>query len=371
MKNYIYPFFAIALLLSSCGGGSNDKQAELEKLKAEQKEINEKIKTLQAELAKDKPKDNSKATIVQTTEVSNTPFSHYLEVRGRIDSDKNVMLTAKSPGTITKVYVTEGQQVQKGKILAQVESTIIEQGIAELKTNLDFATNMYKKQEKLWEQKIGTEVQYLQAKSTKESLESKMASLKEQLENTRIIAPFSGTIDEVNIREGEVAAPGVPAIRIVNPSEFEVMAEIAEAYITKVKEGNPVVVYIPDLKDTVKSKISNVSNVINRTNRSFTVEVDLPEALSKSLKANMIALLNIEDYKNKEAVVVPINVVQHSETDGEYVFVAVDGKAEKRTIKTGQTYGNYAEVLSGLSAGDKVIVTGYQDLVDQQAIAFN
>jgi RND family efflux transporter MFP subunit len=311
------------------------------------------------------------ASVVQIDTVESKPFAHYIEIQGRVDSDKNVNLTAKTSGTITKVYVTEGQQVRKGQVLAQIESTIIEQSIAELRTNLDLATNLFNKQQKLWDQKIGTEIQYLQAKSNKESLERRMASLKEQLEHTRIIAPFEGTIDEVNIKEGEVAAPGLPAIRIVNPSDFKVIAEIAESYITKVKVGDKAVVQLTDLDKTVEGKVTTVSRVISPTNRTFLVEVNLPASVSKEVKANMIANLNIQDYQNKDAVVVPINVIQNSEEDGDYVFLAENGKAVKRTIKTGRTYRNDAEVLNGLKAGDKVIVTGYQDLVDQQSIAFN
>jgi RND family efflux transporter MFP subunit len=197
-----------------------------------------------------------------------------------------------------------------------------------------------------------------------------MASMREQLELTRIVAPFAGTVDEVIIKEGEVAGPGAPAIRVVNPSDFKVIAEIAEAYITKVKEGNPVQVLLPDLNDTITAKVSTVSKVINQNNRSFVVEANLPASVAKSVKANMIAYLNIEDYKNPAAVVVPINVIQHSE-EGDYVFVAEKDKAVKRPVKVGNSYHTEAEVLSGLQAGEKVIVTGYQDLVDQQAIALN
>lgn len=370
MKNFIYTFFAASILLSSCGGGSEDKRAELENLKKQQKEINSKIQKLQAELSKGEEKKGN-AAIVQTDTVQAKPFVHYVEVQGRIDSDKNVNLTAKSQGTITNVFVTEGQNVKKGQILAKIESGILEQGIAEIKNNLEFATNLYEKQQKLWEQKIGTEIQYLQAKNNKESLERRMASMREQLELTRIIAPFDGTIDEVNIKEGEVAAPGMPAIRIVNPSDYEAIAEVAENYITKIKVGDKALVQIPDLNKTIESKVSTVSRVINRTNRTFMVEVEIPASLSKEIKANMLAYISIEDYKNKDAVVVPINVIQHSTTEGEYVFVAENGKAIKRPVKIGITYNNDAEVISGLKPGDKVIVTGYQDLVDQQSIALN
>lgn len=371
MKNFIYTFFAASILLSSCGGSeSGDKRAELENLKKQQKEINDKIQKLQAELNKGEEKKGS-AAIVQTDTVQAKPFVHYVEVQGRIDSDKNVNLTAKSQGTITNVFVSEGQNVKKGQVLAKIESGILEQGIAEIKNNLEFATNLYEKQQKLWEQKIGTEIQYLQAKNNKQSLERRMASMREQLELTRIIAPFDGTIDEVNIKEGEVAAPGMPAIRIVNPSDYEAIAEVAENYITKIKVGDKALVQIPDLNKTIESKVSTVSRVINRTNRTFVVEVEIPASLSKEIKANMISYISIEDYKNKDAVVVPINVIQHSTNEGEYVFVAENGKAIKRPVKIGITYNNDAEVISGLKPGDKVIITGYQDLVDQQSIALN
>ncbi|MDQ3535937.1 MAG: efflux RND transporter periplasmic adaptor subunit [Bacteroidota bacterium] len=370
MKNSYYKVLVVAFVVAACG--PQDKAAELEKLKKEQNEITARINVLEQELkgAGDETA-NQRAAVVQLSTVESVPFVHYLKVQGRVDSDKNVLLSARSSGTIIKVYVSEGQQVKKGQILAQIDASILESSRTELQTSLDLANNIFERQQKLWDQKIGTEVQYLQAKNNKESLESKLASLQEQIQLTKIIAPFAGSIDKIHIREGEVAAPGAPAIRIVNPSDFKITAEIAENYISRIQKGNNAIVQIPDLKATINSKVITVSRVINPTNRTFSVEVKLPDSLNQHVKANMISYLNIEDYRNEDAVVVPIKAVQQSEAEGNYVFVAENNRATLRPVKLGQTYQNNAEIISGLQAGEQIIISGQQGLVDEQLIAFS
>lgn len=370
--NYLF-FGGILFLALACGATeSADKKSKLEALKKERAELDDKIKALEAELKPGGETDSAaeKAARVQVATVKELPFIHYIKVQGRIDSDKNVMLSAKAAGTITRVYVNEGQSVHRGQILAQIDSDVLKRNLAELETSLSLAENLFERQKNLWEQNIGTEIQYLQAKNNKESLEKKIASLNEQMQQTKIIAPFNGIVDEVRIKEGEVAAPGVPAIRVVSPSDFKVTAGIAENYITRIEKGYNVIIELPNLDKQVKSKISTVSRVIDPANRTFQIEVSLPDEVSKLVKANMITYINIEDYKNEDAVVIPVNAVQFSNEGSDYVFVAENNRAVSRPVKIGRTFNNDAEILSGLKPGDKIVVAGHRNLVTNQAIAY-
>lgn len=374
MKTSIYLLFAMAFVFTSCG--SPDKKAELEQLKKERNEITLKIEQLEDELKASGVSDSAvqekrNATLVEVATVKEAPFVHYISVQGRVVSDKNIVLTAKTAGTVTNIYVDEGQSVTRGHVLAQIDPDLINRSIAELQTRLDLANTLYERQKNLWEQNIGTEVQFLQSKNNKESLERQLASLQEQLQQTKIIAPFSGVIDDVFIKEGEVSTPGIPAIRIVSPSDFKIRAEIAENYISVVEKGNNVTIELPAYEKAISSEVSTVSRVIDPSNRTFLVEVNLPDSVSKGLKANMVAYINVEDYKNTDAVVIPINAVQFSDEGDDYVFVAENNKAVMRPIKIGKTYDNDVEVLGGLKSGEKIIVTGHRSLVDEQAIAYN
>lgn len=372
MKNTLYLLFLTAFVFSGCG--STDNKAELEQLKKDRDQLSAKISELEAELAASDTADaaqGKQATMVNVAAVQQMPFVHYINVQGRVVSDKNIMLSAKTAGTIKKIYVDEGEAVQQGQVLAQIDPDLLNRSMEELQTSLSLATTLYERQKNLWEQNIGTEVQYLQAKNNKEALESKRASLQEQLQQTKIIAPFSGIVDDVSIREGEVAAPNTPAIRIVSPTEFKIRAEIAENYIAVVEKGNTVMVRLPNYDESIPSRVTTVSRVINPTNRTFQIEVSLPDSVSKNLKANMVVNVGVEDYRNQEAVVVPINAVQFTDDGSDYIFVAEGKKAVMRPIRIGKTYNDDAEVLSGLKPGDKIVVTGHRNLVDNQAIAFN
>lgn len=379
MKFIINHFFfcAIIFLAFACGTSENtDKAAQLEQLKKERDEITLKINQLEAELLASGTMDSTdqkdqNATRVQVTTVQKAPFVHYITVQGRVVSDKNIMLTAKAAGTIIDIFVDEGQFVRQGQVLAQIDPDILKRSMAELQTGLNLANTLFERQKNLWDQNIGTEVQFLQAKNNKEALERKIASLNEQLQQTKIIAPFAGVVDEVSIKEGEVAAPGVPAIRIVSPSDFKIRAEIAENHITRVEKGNNVMIELPDYDKTIQSEVTTVSRVIDPANRTFLVEVNMPDSISKRLKANMITYINIEDYKNTDALVIPINAVQFSDEGNDYVFIAENNKAVMREVEIGKTYNNDAEVLSGLKPGDQIIVTGHRNLVDDQSIAYN
>jgi membrane fusion protein, multidrug efflux system len=363
MKKIIYSICVISgiIFISSCG--SPDKKAKLAELKKQQAEIAAQIKVLENEVGKDSA-TNEKSQMVQVSTASPVNFTHYIEVQGRVDSDKNIMLSPRSMGTVTKVFVTEGDRVTKGQVLATQDASIILKGMEQAKTGVEFARTVFEKQKKLWEQKIGSEVQYLQAKNNKEQAEAALANLQEQYQLTKFIAPFDGVVDQVNLKEGESPSP-MSGIRIVNNSEFKVVAEIAEFYISKVKAGDEVEVQLEGLAKNIKAKVTTVGRTINVMNRTFLVEIKIPS--SAEIKSNMIANVRILDYKNPKAITVPVNAIQQSE-QGDYVFVAQNNKAVKKSIRIGQTYKGQAEITQGLEKGDLVITVGNNDLVEGQPV---
>jgi len=359
----------IAAFIASCSS-TVDKKAELDKLKKQRDQISEQIRLLESEL---KLTDSSsvKLTDVKITEVQVSEFSHYLEVQGKVDGEDNVAVAPQMPGVVTAVYVKEGAAVKKGQVLAQLDDNVLKQQIAGLQQQLDFATNLYNKQKSLWDQKIGSEVQYLSARNNKESLEKNMATLREQLEMYKIKSPINGTIEEVGVKVGQMASAGMlPVFRVVNFSSAKVLADVAEVYAARIKPGNDVRVYFPDFNEEIASKIGFTSKYINPTNRTFQVEIRLGPG-KVDYRANMIAVVRIRDYFQKEAVVLPVNLVKESQS-GKYVFVASQesGKwfARKKMIELGQTYNGLAEIKSGIGAGEKVISTGFNSLVEGQPI---
>jgi len=286
MKKLILSFVTISIL-ASCG--SPDKQSRLDKLKKQRTEIDAEIKTLETELAAESGnKENKKTRSVLISTIDYQPFHHYIEVQGKVDGDENVSLGAKMGGAVSKILVKEGDNVSTGQILIELDNQVILQGMEELKTALNFATTMYEKQKSLWDQKIGTEVQYLSSKNNKESLEKKLATLQEQLKMMQLESPINGTVDGIDIKIGLTIMPGMPAIRIVNLSNLKVKAEVAEAYSSKVKKGNEVLIYFPDLKKEIRSVIGYSAKVINNTTRTFMVESPLENSLEYN--PNMIAV---------------------------------------------------------------------------------
>ncbi|SMD02940.1 efflux RND transporter periplasmic adaptor subunit [Pedobacter africanus] len=364
MKTSIYTL-AFALVLASCSSEKpKDKKTELEQLKKQRTELNGKIEKLEAELGQNKTVAEVKD--VTATELSEIHFRSYVEVQGKVDAEDNVEIMPESPGTVTQIYIKVGQNVSKGQVLAQLDDKVLKQSVAQMQTQLDLATTVFNRQKNLWDQKIGTEVQYLTAKSQKEGLERQLAGIKSQAAMNKIKSPVSGTVDAMELKLGQSVAPGNPTgIRIVNASRLKVKALVSENYGGKVSQGDEVQVSLPDVPDNLQAHISFAAKVIDPVSRGFNVEVKLPS--SKRYRPNMVAILKIIDYKNDQALVVPINAIQKSETS-EYVFTAVNGKAKKVDIKTGKVSDGKAEILSGLKAGDKVVTTGFQDLNDGDSV---
>jgi membrane fusion protein (multidrug efflux system) len=360
MKNYI-TIAVIAGLLIACS--APDKKAELEKLKKQKTELETKIAALQEEVSKtDTTKSKEKVIEVIAKPLTTQLFKTYIEVQGKIDADENVSLSSEMPGTVTKINVKVGDEVTKGQVLAETDARALAQSISDMQTTMDLANQLYDKQKTLWDQKIGTEVQYIQAKSQKESVEKKMASLQEQVRMTKIISPINGTVDGVNIKVGQAIMPGLGAISVINFSNLKVKADVAETYAARIKNGNEVLVLFPDTKDSIISKVHYASRGINALTRTFMVEILLDN--SKEYHPNMVAKLRINDYQSpKPEITLPVKYIQRG-TDENYVLVAENGVAVKKVIKTGHEYHGVLEVTEGLKEGDLLITDGY-DLVNE------
>lgn len=371
MKPIFFSLLILTIVSCSQNSGTDKKRAELDKLKKEQADLREKIRLLESELAaSDTTASDVKSKLVAITDMTPQVFNHYIEVQAKVEGDEDVNVSAETMGNITALNVKAGDRVSKGQVLAVVDDRIIRQGIAEMQSQLDLATQIYNKQKNLWDQKIGSEVQFLQAKTNKEAMEKRMSGLQEQLDLTRIKSPINGTVDIVHVKVGQTMAPGIPAFRVVNLSSLKVTAEVAESYISKVSRGNDVLIYFPDLGQEVKGKLDYSGQAINSLNRTFNVEVRL-NPKDGLFHPNMVAVLKIADYSSPKAYVLPLAAVQKS-SDGEFVYVSVqeNGKniAKRKTVKTGIIYNGNAEIKSGIDQGDKVITIGFQNIIEGDAI---
>ncbi|MCF2496133.1 efflux RND transporter periplasmic adaptor subunit [Dyadobacter chenhuakuii] len=378
MKRHILIITAMTVLLSACGGGEKKegvagKKEELAKLKAERSETEKKIKALEIEITKMDPNKAAEAKVkpVSIDTLNAETFRHYVELQGTVDAKNNVLVTPKSGGVVVAMNVKEGDYVKAGGIIGKIDNSILTESIEELKTQMSLANTIYEKQKNLWDQKIGTEIQYLQAKNNKEALERKMSTLNAQLSQTNIVSPMAGVVDMVNVKVGEMASPGVGVVRIVNLSNLKVIAKVSDTYAASVKKGDEVIVKFPDLKKEYKARITFVSTAVDPLSRTFTIEANLPT--SKDIKPNMMAQVQINDAISKNALAIDQNYVQSTEK-GNVVYVAVtEGNkkvAKAKEVKTGLSYNGKVEILSGLTAGDQLITLGYQEVSDGQPISY-
>jgi membrane fusion protein (multidrug efflux system) len=374
MKKNILMAFMLSIF-ASCGSKTDKsdlvaKRSQLDDLKKQETVLKAKISVLETQLNIIDTSKEEKAKYIKVTEAVPQTFIHFIEVQAKVEGDEDVSLNAEMPGNVTAVLVKAGDHVTKGQVLATLEDRAIRQSLASMKAQLDMATTMYERQKNLWDQKIGSEVQFIQARTQKDAMEKQYAGLREQWDMTRIKSPINGTIDQVNIKIGQAVAPGMTAIRVVNLSNLKVKGEIAESYITKVRRGNDVVIFFPDMNKEIQTKLDYSGQVVNSLNRTFNVEVHL-NPKDGDFRPNQVAVLKIADYTADSSFVVPIGVVQKS-NEGEYVYVAenVNGKfvAKRKTVTSGMNYSGNAEIKSGLAAGDKVITTGYQNVIEGDVV---
>jgi RND family efflux transporter MFP subunit len=374
MKNTLKAQLFSLLILAGCSQSTLDeKKSELTDLRGQQIELIQQIETLEQEIRDEDP-DFEKAadltTLVSVMEVPIQDFHHKIEVRGSVESRKNIIISAELPGRMNEIKVREGQRVSKGELLMVLDSESISRNIDELKTQLDLAKIVYERQARLWQQNVGSEIQYLEAKNNKEAVEKRLASMYTELNKTKIRAPFSGSIDEIPIREGEFMMMGMPLVRMVSLSELYIKADVSERFIGKFKKGDEVEVYLPASEERVFSKITALSDVINLDNRTFNVEVDL-SSIDQELRPNMVVVLQLTDYRNENATVIPTKIIQNDDV-GPFVFKIIDNgagkKAEKFHIETGASYRSMTEVFKGLTKGEQVIDQGFRELSNGMAV---
>lgn len=377
----------LAVVVSSCGGDESKKisvnkietlikNKDLSGLKAAKTSVTAKYSELRTQLDKinsaiEKLDTVTKAFDVTATAVKDTLFTHYVEFQGNVKTKQNVVILSEYNGTLTKIYVKEGQYVSKGQILAKIDDGGLSQQVAQLQAQADLAKTTFERQKKLWEQKIGSEIQFLQAKTNATATQNAVNQLKSQLAKTTVRAPFSGTIDNVIAEQGSIVAGGTPLFRIVNLNSMYIEAEVPEKYITSVKKGTYAQVYLPMLGKTVKSKVRQVSNFINPNNRSFTIEIAIPNK-NGMVKPNLTAKISINDYSNKKAILIPQSVMSENGAGQEYVYVAVTKKgktvAKKQIIETDKSQGDFIEVTHGLTKGDQLVIEGARSIKDGQLI---
>lgn len=365
IHNYL-TLITLAFFAVSCGAEDSveAKKEQLADLKTQYSELATEIHDLEAELItldEEFAKQNQKSLLITTKPVRTGKFDHYVEVTGSVLSKKNVMISAEASGRILEVAATEGTRVSRGQVLARIDAESIQRNIEELENSLDLATTLFEKQERLWKQEIGTEIQYLEAKNRKEGLEKNLATAKTQLNKAVVRAPFSGTIENVEVRLGELVAPGAPMFQFVGDSDLFIEADISESYVGALGKGDSVSVSFPSLNKSLDTKVSSVGAIINPNNRTFKVEVSLPNI--PMVKPNMISVLKIQDYENPNAVIIP-NYLIMSDSKGDYVFVVEDGKAFKRYLKRGRTFNEETEVLEGLSGTETLVDKGFREVGD-------
>ncbi len=362
MKQLIYLLIP-AMVFVSCGDGKkNNSAAELEKLKKDRAELDIKIKKIEGNST-----DSSKVKItpVSVLAVASTDFSAYIEVQSQVTGDENILAGSQAPGTVKSIAVHTGQKVSQGQVLALLDASTIEQQIEAMSPQLGLLKSVYEKQQNLWAQNIGTEVQLMTAKANYEATQKQIAALKSQRDMYRIVSPISGIVDAVNLKVGEVSVPGFNGMRIVSYDKLKAEASLGENYLGKVKEGDRVSIILPDIADTIRTTLSYVSHAVDPVSRAFNVQVHMPN--NSKLHPNMSCIMRISNYRNPSALIVPISVIQKT-SSGEMLYIVDGNKAKSVMVKTGQNANGMVEVLTGLNPGDKVIVKGFEEMDNGQQV---
>ena len=382
MKN-IYTILIATLILVSCGGDKKENfetilnsqnleniVAKKKEIEAEQLKLVTQIEQLNAQIeVLDTVK---KLSLITTFITKEEVFNHFLELQGNVTTKENLVIYPEYSGVLTSVYIKEGQRVRKGQKLAKIDDGGMSQQLAQLEIQANLAKTTFERQERLWNQNIGSEIQYLQAKSNYEAQQMAVNQMKSQLAKTVVTAPFSGTIETVISNQGSVVSPGVQLFRIVNLSNMYIETDVPEKHLTNVRKNKDVIVNFPVLNKTINSKIRQASNFINPANRTFKIEVAIPNK-DNDIKPNLTAKLKINDYTNPSAILIPQSIISENANGEQYVYIANDRNGKKATtqrviIKTGKTQGDVIEVLNGLESGVEIIQEGARSVKDGQTV---
>lgn len=384
MQNILKPVVTVSVLLflSSCGSTTKDKgaksltekKARLEKMKTDLKSLSDRIEALEKEIIQLDPtarKENAKLVAMEPLETGS--FTHFIDLQGRVDANNVAYVAPRGQGGLVKaIYVKQGEQVKKGQLLLKLDDAMVQKQIDQLRVQLDYAKDILQRQQNLWNENIGTEVQLLGARNNVMSLEKQLATVEEQASFSNVYAEMPGVVEVLNIRVGEFFQGG-PQIRLVNNNDLKIVAQVPENYQGRIGVGSPVLVKFPEGGDnTITTRVSVAGNLIDPISRSFYIEAPLSSA--KSLRANQIAIVKIQDYAAKDVITVPVNTLQNDDK-GKFVMIAIRQNekwiAHKVSIEIGQLYGEKVEVLSGLNPGDQLITGGFQGLYEGQPLTTN
>ena len=380
MTKQLFALLIAATLVVSCGEKNNNQTVDQLIAAKNNKELQARKATIQADLAKIEAalatlNVRKEEALVSVATLKDTVFNHYLDIQGSVETKENILIQPEMPGTLVALNVKAGQRVSKGQLLARVDDGGSSQQVASLETQYQLAKTTFERQKNLWSQKIGSEIQYLQAQTQMLSLQRSVAQAKAMLSKTEIRAPFSGTIDEVFVERGQVVSAGPQGLmRIVNLNNMYVSTSIPESYIGKLKVGTQVDVFLTSLNKNYKGKVRQIGNFINPNNRSFGIEVSIPNP-ENLLRPNQVAKLKVIDYTVKNAIVVPSNVIQEDGKGNQFVFVAANsnGKtatAKKTMVTVGKSSDNLTEILSGLNANDIIVIEGVNTISEGMKLNF-
>jgi len=381
MRKLILSLVAIAVLLAACGDSASPafNPNDLGSLKKEVKEKENKIRELKAEIAELEEKievlDTTKRVkprrLVTTMPVEKEAFNRFVEIQSTIEADDLVMVTSEVAGRITQMTMKEGDGVRRGQLIASLDMESVDKQIAELETALSLARDVYTRQKRLWDQNIGSEIQYLEAKNGVERLEKSLETVQFQLTKSKVYAPISGVVDRVTAKSGELAMPGVPIIQILNTNKVKVVAAVPERYLTAVKRGDQVRIEFPALDMEKVAKVTQIGRTIHPANRTFEVEVDLPNGKG-IFKPNLLALMHINDYSEKEAISVPADAIQQEIGGKDYVYVVAEGEegpfAKKIYITKGESADNRIVITEGLKGGEQLNLEGARTLAENELV---
>jgi len=364
-----YSLTALLLLIISCSTNEVPQtstlieQGKVEELRTRQAELVNQNNLIKQELnlvmeAIDRLDEDKSKSLVTILDLKETDFKHTVVLQGIVKTDQNMMLNAEYMGTVKKIHVTKGQQVKKGELLITLDDGGLAQSLAVQKAQLDLAKTLFDRQKRLWEQKIGSEIEYLQVKTAYESQKQSLAQLQEQLKKSTLYAPFSGRVDDIVVEVGQLVSPGVsPLLRLINLENMYVEAAVPEAYFPTINEQTIATIDIPVFDDTFQSRVTHKGAHINTGNRTFKISLTTNNA--KHVAPNLMTTVRLVDYRNPNAIVVPLDVISENFDGAQYVYVVNDqAKAEKRFVKTGLVEGAYVEILEGIRLTDHVICEG-------------
>ena len=359
---------SFSLLVACSPGGIDDKKAELDSYRQKVEEYNQKIAELEAELENEQADPETIELLpVEIKEMNPEFFARYFEVTGVMEAMNDAYISPEVNGQIQTIAVERGSRVRKGDLILKLDTDVTQKTMEEVETSLELAKRVFTKQEELWEQNIGSELQYLEAKNGMESLEARLATLQQQLEMSHVTAPFSGIIDDIMVKEGELASPGIPLVHLVNLSNMRVSANVSESYLSSLSQGDQVELRFPAYPDMViKAGVSRLGEVIDPQTRTFTLEVEMKNAGEK-LKPNMLTSVRIQDYRNDQAMVVPTFILRQ-DFNGTFLFKVAEAngvsKAKKTYVKRGITVQDQTLIAEGLSPGDLVVTKGFNLVSD-------